>query len=365
MLKTSRRTLLGMISALALVVVACGGASVPSQETSSESEITVQADAEIVVQAESATLSGAGQYTLVSETSNIMDTDGGYLYLGDGGATAEYTISIPQDGQYVLWIRQSDDGLHADGARSVSVAIGDETLNWTNQSRDTGGWVYEKIGVFNLKKGTSRVIFTKLATTSAAFSMDKFILSSNLDYQPMVVAVAPSAPANTLSCAAGGVCSFGDTGPGGGIVFFDALTTQSWGRYLEAAPNTWNGGTSDPFAIWGCRGTSIPGATGTAIGTGQANTTAIVAGCPTSGIAAQLADALTFGGKSDWFLPSFHELGQMTVNMTTTGGFSGGLYWSSSELDAETAWPGVFGGGQYDTAKDFNNARVRPIRAFG
>jgi hypothetical protein len=134
---------------------------------------------------------------------------------------------------------------------------------------------------------------------------------------------------------------------------------------LEAAPNTWSGGTSDPFATWGCQGTSIAGASGTAIGTGQANTTAIVTNCPVNGIAAQLADALTFGGKSDWFLPSQSELAMMNTNKVAIGGFSDGLYWSSSEMDAETAWPGIFDNNQYDTAKDFSNGHVRPVRAFG
>jgi hypothetical protein len=347
-----------------LSISACGtNGTTPSQESISESVPVVASESEIIVQAESAALSGAGQYTLIGDTSNVADTDGGYLYLGDGGATAEYTITLPQDGQYVVWIRQSDDGLHADGARSVSVTIGNETLNWINKSRDTGGWTYEKIGEFSLTTGSNKVTFTKLETTTAAFAMDKFIVSSNLIYQPTGAAVPVLATG--ASCSEGGLCSFGDTGPGGGIVFFDAGSTQSWGRYLEAAPNTWSGSTSDPFTTWGCRGTSIPGATGTSIGTGRANTAAIIANCTESGIAAQLADSLTFGGKSDWFLPSFAELGMMNVNKVAIGGFSGGLYWSSSELDAETALPQIFDNQQYDTAKDFNNGRVRPIRAFG
>lgn len=321
----------------------------PSSETSSKSEVVDIAEMEIVVQAESATLSGAVEFTFVSEASNLEDTDGGFLYLGDGGATAEYTISIPQDGQFVLWIRQTDDGLRADGDRSVSVTIGDETQNWNNVSRDTGGWVYEKIGVFTLTKGSNTVIFTKLATTSAAFAMDKFVISNNLDYQPPVTSIFTQAPVAALNCATGGTCVVGDTGPGGGIVFYDAGSTQSWGRYLEAAPNTWNGGISDPVAEEGCKGTIIPGASGTAIGTGQSNTTALVNGCPTeSGFAAQLADALTFGGQSDWFLPSQDEV-SLLMAISSTGGFSAGNYWTSTRTG-----PG----------ENVLTANVRPVRAF-
>lgn len=170
------------------------------------------------------------------------------------------------------------------------------------------------------------------------------------------------------TCAAGGSCKVGDAGPGGGIVFYDAGSTQSWGRYLEAAPNTWNGGTSDPETTWGCWNTSISGAKGTAVGTGQANTTAIVNGCTTTGIAARLADGLTFGGKSDWFLPSKDELALMYIVRASIGGFNADYYWSSSEHDtygAGNAWGHRFGNGtQGENGKGESSDFVRPVRAF-
>lgn len=145
----------------------------------------------VVVQGESATLQGAGQYTLVSDTSNIADTRGGYLYLGDGGARAIYTVAIPADGTYFVWLRVSDDGLHADGARSVSVSFEEATKDYVNQSRDTKGWSYELFGSIPITSGSLKVTFTKLETTSAAFSMDEFVLSTDADYDP-ATAVAPS-----------------------------------------------------------------------------------------------------------------------------------------------------------------------------
>jgi len=174
-------------------------------------------------------------------------------------------------------------------------------------------------------------------------------------------------PSTPVSCAIGGVCAVGDIGPGGGIVFYDAGSPQSWGRYMEAAPNTWNGSDGDPLAEWGCSSTSISGAKGTAIGTGAVNTAAIVAGCPDLGIAAKLADALTIGSRSDWFLPSKDELTLMYTNLyqAGVGGFATDAYWSSSDVDADFAWHQYFrNGNQFYGSKD-NYGYIWPVRAFG
>ena len=188
------------------------------------------------------------------------------------------------------------------------------------------------------------------------------------------------------------VYQVGDTGPSGGIIFYDAGSTQSWGRYLEAACVGWSDGTcggndaTDPTAEGGCYGTEITGADGIAIGTGGQNTidrTAVVGGCPTSGIAARLANDLTLGGQTDWFLPSKDELsvlckwayndtvytmcnnnGTGILSLTSVGGFSTGNYWSSTEDDASTAWSQLFSTGF--ESLDTTNATyyVRPVRAF-
>jgi archaellum component FlaF (FlaF/FlaG flagellin family) len=172
------------------------------------------------------------------------------------------------------------------------------------------------------------------------------------------------------------ICVVGDTGPGGGIVFYDAGSTQPWGRYLEAACVGWqndcDGTTVDPLVEWGCSGTLITGADGTAIGAGEQNTTDLVAnvgGCPTTGIAAHLANDLFLGGQTDWFLPSKDELNEMFTNLhspvTPLGGFSTDVFYlSSSEDDDASAFAQRFDDGVQDNRSKGTTYYVRPVRAF-
>jgi hypothetical protein len=162
-------------------------------------------------------------------------------------------------------------------------------------------------------------------------------------------------------------CAIGATGPGGGIVFYDAGSHQPWGRCLEAAPVTWKGGTADPSSTWGCLGRNILGAQGTAIGKGRANTTAIVNSWPPCAVAASEANNLVFGGKSDWFLPSIDELNQMYVQRAIIGGLSSDLYWSSTQYNSHSSLTIFFVSFVYYQTYTLrsNSFPVRPIRAFG
>ncbi len=175
-------------------------------------------------------------------------------------------------------------------------------------------------------------------------------------------------PANTELIANWRPYEVRETGPGGGIVFYDKGAYSDGWRYLEAAPAS----TEWESKPWGGRGTLVgSGAQGTAIGTGAANTQAIVAEYgdtePDAGradYAAKLAADLDHGGYDDWFLPSKDELNQMYLQRVVIGGFASAGYWSSSELNANGAWLQYFGGGsQNDDRKNFD-PRVRAVRAF-
>ena len=142
----------------------------------------------------------------------------------------------------------------------------------------------------------------------------------------------------------------------GGIVFY----LDGNGGGLIAAPSD-----QSASAVWGCQGTSITGADGTAIGTGYQNTIDIEAGCTTPGTAADICANLTLGGYSDWFLPSKDELNEMYLNKDAIGGFANNNYWSSTENDSSVAWcQYFFNGSQYFVFGKNNYYYVRAVRAF-
>jgi len=160
--------------------------------------------------------------------------------------------------------------------------------------------------------------------------------------------------------------AIGDSHQGGIIFWLDGN-----GGGLIAAPSD-----QDSVAEWGCYGTSIPGADGTAIGTGAQNTIDIVnANCfpfsAGSSLAADICANLTIGTYSDWFLPSKDELNEMYINLHQQGlgGFANNGYWSSTENDLND--PGFHAerqsflddGYQHLNVK-FNANAVRAVRAF-
>jgi hypothetical protein len=168
----------------------------------------------------------------------------------------------------------------------------------------------------------------------------------------------------------GGLGSFaykiGDTGPGGGIVFFVDYFDQYPGfTFLEAAP-------IDLPAVYWCNNASVSipeasGWAGNAVGKGQSNTEAMLAVC-SAGAARTAVGYVSPTGLNDWFLPSVGELMLMYTNLRQAGLGSlqfGKLYWNSSEYSASQAWYLVARNGDLlYVFKGSPSILVRPIRSF-
>ena len=161
----------------------------------------------------------------------------------------------------------------------------------------------------------------------------------------------------------------GDTGPGGGKIFYKSVAgftmtdTNKKAHYLEAAPADMV--STLAWASASHTGTNIAG-TGTAIGSGRKNTTLILA-IDTTAPAAKACDVYVNGGKDDWFLPSKDELNQLYVHSALFSNLSPDTYWSSSQDNENTymAWYQFFAtGGQGNDGSKNTASPVRAIRAF-
>ena len=89
--------------------------------------------------------------------------------------------------------------------------------------------------------------------------------------------------------------------------------------------------------------------------------------------AVNICSALTFGGYSDWLLPSKNQLFQMFVNkgaIDSTAIANGGSsfdplqYWSSTDIDNSTAWSQNFNSGGQGQSFKISFCGARAIRAF-
>ena len=170
--------------------------------------------------------------------------------------------------------------------------------------------------------------------------------------------------------------AIGDTGPSGvGIVFY---ITDGGLHGLEVAPEDQSAGTNwsnvqDAFV----NGVSALPAD---IGTGAANTAAIIMQGGHTASAAQLCDDYAGGGKTDWYLPSENEMDELykiTMGDPAENEHVSAVseldyrnlgmsvwYWTSTETSASNAetrqfeWSGSGG-----RAKS-SSYRVRAIRSF-
>ena len=177
-------------------------------------------------------------------------------------------------------------------------------------------------------------------------------------------------------CASGGTCRVGDTGPGGGTVFYVSdggfacgPTASATCRYLESAPTSGANAWTDVALPWSLSGVDI-GARGVAIGTGHRNTVVAFAALGGSAPGGAIGLSRAYRGpnnKDDWYLPSKDEAYQLFLNRSFVGGLAANLYWTSTEIDRKKAWTQYFtdsGTQRGNVSRPDTSVRARAIRAF-
>ena len=250
----------------------------------------------------------------------------------------------------------------------AAIAISPITLH-ASAAPDTANYT----GSVEMNRGAE---LNNLYTISLSDQLHSGETATETTIGPSGVAPARGTYPTSVEIASAPSYAIGDTGPAGGVIFYDDEADGTddipGARYLEAAPSDIEA-SGDHTHVWGGYRTAVGSAArGTAIGTGEANTAAIVAAYGasdpynnTGDYAARLADQYAYGGYSDWFLPSQDELDLMYQNRTDIGGFASDWYWSSSEIGADTAWGQDFGtGSQFATNAGDTSDRVRAVRAF-
>jgi hypothetical protein len=318
--------------------------------------------------------------------------------VGDSGT--EFTLSVPiaSDDSHVTWFTDrpnrdagtisyesfvklfdsdANDSFKVDPP-NVAIQIGSETLIAVmTKPRLITGAKNERSLVANFvlvpvadkRAFESETSFIK-SHVSRSYGVESVVNARTLKRVSVFVDNVPP------TCATGGICVVGDTGPGGGSVFYVNTggfacgpTLAATCNYLEAAPTSGASAWTDMFYIWSGNLFGEIGVTAqrTAIGSGYANTLAMVGqsgGGNTPGRAGTIARAYRGPNNlSDWFLPSRDELNQV-FNWGIAVGLPFSLpYWSSSEIGAtyatiqfEVDVPGLGNKGL--------NGYVRPVRAF-
>lgn len=298
-------------------------------------------------------------------TITSVSSDGDTLYLSNG----QTFVSGSNSGSTANLVLPTITTNAVTGITSNSATFGGIISNATGNQIMERGIVYstssnpttigsKKIIIGNGIGSFDTITGLDVLTSSGLYG---HLLNSNTTYYVRSYAVTE----NNISVYGNEVSfntlSVGQTGPSGGLVFFDKGNTNGGWQFLESAISDQSNGIA-----WGCDSTSIPGTQRT-VGSGAANTNLIVAGCNDPSFAAKLCDNLTLGGQSDWFLPSVTELNLMYKNLhqNSLGNFNlFNLYWSSSDIDIFSAFGFGFSNGYLGGPNKSSTRYVRAVRAF-
>lgn len=281
-----------------------------------------------------------------------------------------YTIGITDISLYAKWIPNNNHLIYNSGYGLGSM---------TDQIISTGSSAYLKPNTF------TRDNYTFMGWATDAGSQSPVVYTDGV-----LFTMGTSNTTLYAKWSSNHVYVLRETGPAGGIIFYDKGDYSGGWRYLEAAPAGWYG-APDPTVVWSnlCDYYTNNAGTTTGIGTGCSNTEKIVNQVGHTDSGAKLCKAYSGSGFSDWFMPSKDELSKMFINLksgtdensviyTPLSGFnagapSGTFYWCSSESGGNIGQLQVFddpygsygvGSQSYTMKNSGSYYRIRPVRAF-
>ncbi len=283
----------------------------------------------------------SGQWKNVQHTA-YATANQPFIYLGLGNSNLIDSIEVHWVGgafssrvnvaaSSFLVIKENDQcGYSNNGLQQVaitdSILVGD-SYAFGSQTLTQAG-VYTE--VFTSAFGCDSTVVLTLTTYEPALTCDVSSSATTVCAGESLSLSVSSNPSGTI------VLNYevGDTGPAGGIVFYDkGFVSDGW-RYLEAAPQDIQN------SRWGCYDQWLSG-TSLAIGSGLNNSQIIASQCSDSSTAAVRCLNYTHNGFDDWYLPSQNEFSLIYQNLilNNIGNFKtvpipsfGILYWTSSEL---------------------------------
>ncbi len=271
---------------------------------------------------------------------------------------------------YLSSITVSNIPANCDGKDFIINAYGnsDSTALAVFNSASKNVVVYDNAGIFEL--GAGSISGASITSGPGTFTVT---LTNPVATSGSVFKITLQSGAHTVvTCATGGVCVVGNTGPGGGKVFYVAGSPFACGPTLASSCTYLEAALSDDSGV-ACEAGSIAGNTGSAyldtngakdtIGAGYQSTLVITGVC-SEGAAASARAKIGSGGQNDWYLPNRAELNTLYGQRVLVGGFSSNQYWASWTNEIQFRAHN-FGDGYPDNSFTKNNLYPsRAVRAF-
>jgi hypothetical protein len=248
--------------------------------------------------------------------------------------------AIVSSGKLVVVDRANLDKVREEQGFQLSGEVDDESAKSIGKLLGAGAIVTGSLAdlgdVYSL---TLKTINIETATVAVSYLAD---LAKSTRIETLLASGGGAAGTVTRTAQTGGSAAaatppapaykIGDTGPAGGLIFYDKGNNSGGWRYLEAAS-----AETEKTSFWCTEQFPYdPIKDARAVGAGKSNTEFVMRAANERGggfdWAAEICDSLEINSYDDWFLPSRDELNLMYGNLHRKGlgEFRSDKYWSST-----------------------------------